>query len=84
LKIKDIKSTKAKIDWDSQSGVSYFCVNWSRDDVTPNGCDVKVRDGSSYKPNDLKANKTYIVWVQACNSNDVCSSAAKTSFKTKK
>jgi len=53
--------------------------------VTPNGCDVKVNGSdSSYKPNDLKADKTYYVWVQACNSNNVCSAAAKTSFKTKK
>ena len=85
LKIKDIKSNKAKIDWDSQSGVKYFCVNWSRDNVTPQGCDVKV-DGndSSYKPSDLKSNRTYYVWVQACNSSGVCSSAAKTEFKTKR
>jgi hypothetical protein len=85
LQIKDIGSTKAKIAWDSQSGVGYFCVNWSRDNVTPNGCDVKVKGSdSSYKPTDLKANKTYYVWVQACNNSGVCSSAAKTDFKTKK
>jgi uncharacterized protein YvpB len=84
LKIKDIKSNKAKIDWDSQSGVKYFCVNWSRDNVTPQGCDVKV-DGnnSSYKPSDLKSKRTYYVWVQACNSSGVCSSAVKTEFRTK-
>ncbi len=85
LQIKDIGSTKAKIDWDSQSGVGYFCVNWSRDNVTPNGCDVKVKGSdSSYKPTDLKANKTYYVWIQSCNNNGACSSAAKTDFKTKK
>ncbi len=84
LEIKDIKSKQAKIDWDSQSGVKYFCVNWSRDNVTPQGCDVKVQGkDSSYKPTDLKADKTYYVWVQAC-SDSGCSSAAKTQFKTKK
>ena len=84
LKIKDIKSKEAKIDWDSQSSVKYFCVNWSRDNVTPQGCDVKVQGkDSSYKPTDLKADKTYYVWVQAC-SDSGCSSATKTQFKTKR
>jgi len=85
LQIKDIENKSAKIDWDSQSGVNYFCVNWSDKNATPNGCDVTVKGSdSSYKPTNLKADKTYYVWVQACNSSGVCSSAAKTSFKTKK
>jgi surface antigen len=85
LEIKDIKSNKAKIDWNSQSGVNYFCVNWSRNDSTPQGCDVRVKGSdSSYKPTDLRSNTTYYVWVQACNSSDKCSSAAKTKFKTKR
>lgn len=85
LEIKNIKRTEAKIDWKGQDGVHYWCVNWSSDDRTPNGCDVRVRGrDSSVTAKNLKPDRRQYVWVQACNRSDVCSDAAKTSFKTKK